>query len=314
MSREELRQSHYLVVSPALFGGRFRAVFSTRRAELTMLDEALYGKLVAGTFAAMSVPELAQLIARRIAVSRDEDELARVLDLERSEAAAAEARPALLLDAEGLSPKAFFAWRARCGVRAVELRLRLHGSGAAAEQRLARSLQMLHAIIEDPQFAQQRLSLQLRCELDARGQPDLLQLIEHLDEQGLLAKLRLTLAPSRCGTAMSAPEFAAFEVTVLRRLAELGHKPALLPALAAHLVASAEADTPCRSCHLLPVCGGATAEQWENSRGTPCPSIRHNLEQRLLLQIREDRRITRSLLVSEDELLEHTQPAALHSR
>lgn len=299
MSREDLRLSHYLVVSPALFGGRFRAVFSTRRAELSMLDEALYGKLVAGAYAAMSPQELAMLIVRRIVVSCDEDELARVMDLERSEAQAVEARPTLLLDAEGLHAQAFFAWRSRCGVRAVELCLRLHGRGTAADNRLSRSLNLLHAIVGDARFVQDRIALLLRCEVDAMGQGDLMQLIEHLDEQDLLARIKLQVAPARCGTPLRAPEFAAFEVQVLQRLADLGHRPALLPNLAAHL--AAEPGTPCHGCHLLPVCGGASAAQWRNGAPSPCPSIRHNLEQRLLLQVRDDRRATRQLLVSPED-------------
>jgi uncharacterized protein len=39
---------------------------------------------------------------------------------------------------------------------------------------------------------------------------------------------------------------------------------------------------PCSTCNMLPVCGGSCPKQWEEGN-VPCPSAKHNIDQKLLL-------------------------------
>ena len=41
-------------------------------------------------------------------------------------------------------------------------------------------------------------------------------------------------------------------------------------------------EFPCASCPILPICGGACPKQWHESI-SPCPSIKYNLKDRLLI-------------------------------
>lgn len=43
-----------------------------------------------------------------------------------------------------------------------------------------------------------------------------------------------------------------------------------------------QGEYPCSSCRMLPVCGGSCPKQWQEGL-EPCPSAKHNIEQRLLL-------------------------------
>lgn len=43
-----------------------------------------------------------------------------------------------------------------------------------------------------------------------------------------------------------------------------------------------EGEYPCSSCRMLPVCGGACPKAWQEGL-EPCPSAKHNIEQRLIL-------------------------------
>ncbi len=57
-------------------------------------------------------------------------------------------------------------------------------------------------------------------------------------------------------------------------------------------------EVPCHSCRILPICGGKCPKHWTDGI-SPCPSIKHNIESRLTLEMvrlnRQGRLVNRSL-------------------